>query len=222
MKTTVQNEKKAVELRREGKSYSDIAKQLKVSRSSVCNWVKNVRLTEAEKLLLHKNIEAKKGRGRMMASMTIRTRKVYKEKVAYDEAEREFTKLSKDPFFMFVLGLTGPEKSKKGYSTFQFTTSDPRNMKLIMKWLRKYLKVGDSSIHFRLSVAATHKHSDLEAFWMKNVPFSRESLHKTVVLKQKKGETDREYHGSLSLFLSRIEPIRKIIAWQKLTMLYYS
>jgi predicted transcriptional regulator len=184
MDISVQFQKKAIELRREGNSYTDIAKHLRVSRSAVCGWVKNVRLTEAEKHLLETKLQTKRDKGKLHRSVTLRAQKVYKEKVAYEDAEKEFAKLSKDPFFMLGMGLWGIEKPKKNRTSFTFTTSVPENMAIIQKWLHKYLGIPSKSLKIR-------------------------------VLKIKSGE-------SSSFTLSKIGPVRRIIAWQKLTMLYYS
>lgn len=176
--------KKALELRREGNSFADIAKHLRVSRTAVHNWVKNIRLTEAEKQLLKKNIVAKKGRARLQATITLRTRKVYKEKVAYEKAEKEFEKLSKDPMFMLGMGLWGIEKAKKNKTSLTFTTASTETMGFMKKWIQEYLQIPQKSLKIR-------------------------------VLKIKSGE-------STSFTVSKMEPIRRLIAWQKLTMLYYS
>ncbi len=184
MDINVQFQKKAIELRREGNSYADIAKHLRVSRSAVCGWVKNVRLSEAEKHLLEKRLQAKRDKGNQQRSVTLRAQKVYKEKVTYEQAEREFEKLSKDPLFMLGMGIWGVDKSKKNRTSFTFTTSTPENMRFIQKWLHKYLGISSKSLKIR-------------------------------VLKTKNGE-------SSSFTLSKIGPVRRLIAWQKLTMLYYS
>jgi predicted transcriptional regulator len=181
---SVQNEEKAIVLRREGLSYSDIAKRLKVSRASVCNWVKKVRLTAHEHEQLQKNIAAKIVRGRMMAQMTLRTRKVYKEKVSYEKAEKEFEKLSKDPFFMFGIGLWGFEKAQKNRLAFTYTAQTAESLVLMQKWIQKYLLIPHKSLKIR-------------------------------VFKGKTGETS-------SITVCKMAPVRELLAWQKLTMLYYS
>ncbi len=176
--------KKAVELRREGNSYTDIAKHLRVSRSAVCGWVKNVRLTVAEKQLLEKKIQTTQGRARMQASITLRARRVYKEKAVFDKAEKEFEKLSKNPFFMFGMGLWGFEKPKKNRVAFTFSTQVPEIMTIMLEWVEKYLEIPHKSLKIR-------------------------------VLQTKGGE-------SKSFTLARMNAVRRLIAWQKLTMLYYS
>jgi hypothetical protein len=180
MNSIVHNEKKAIELRRRGLSYTDIAKELKVSRTSVCLWVKNVKLTEVERLHLQKNIRAKMERGRMMASISLRSRKVFKEKIVYEQAEGEFEKKAKDPFFMLGIGLWGTPPHKKGYFSLQFTSANPEIMKIMASWVEKYLEIPKKAIKYRV------------------------------------------YKSSTALIISRIKPIRQVIAWQKLTMRYYN
>ena len=115
---SVQMNKKAIELRRLGYSYSDISKELKVSKASISNWVKNVRLTESEKIVLEKNIKNKIKRGRMNSSIAMRSRKIFKEKIAYENAEKEFAKFSKEPLFMLGLGLYWAHGLKKLHGRF--------------------------------------------------------------------------------------------------------
>jgi predicted transcriptional regulator len=180
MNVAVHNPKKAIELRRTGLSYADIAKQLKVSRSAVCVWVKNLRLTETEKAQLQKNLKAKIERGRMRASITIRSRKVFKEKTIYEEVERGFEKKSKDPLFMFGMGLWGTLPMRKGGFSLQFTTSNSEIMNIMTIWVEKYLDIPKKSLKFR------------------------------------------NYKGSKAIIITKVDYIRKIIAWQKLIMRYHS
>lgn len=184
MKTTVQNQRGAITLRREGYSYTEIASTLKVSRASVCGWVKNVRLTEAEKALLAKNIKNRIDRGRLKARVTLHSQKVFKEKAAYEAAEREFQKMCKDPFFIYGMGLWGHEKPKKERTSFTYTASGEKNLQIMLKWMEKYLEIPAK-------------------------------MQKIRVYKGKRGE-------AYSFTISKIRLVRRILAWQKLTMLYYS
>lgn len=184
MNSSVQKQKEAVILRREGHSYTDIAHKLKVSRASVCGWVKNVRLSELEKATLAKNLKNKTDRARLKAKITIKTRKVYKEKVAYDTAEKDFHKLSKDPFFMYGIGLWGFERPKKERTSYTFSAPNQKNAEIMLEWMEKYLGISQKTIKLR-------------------------------VIRGKMGE-------SVALTLSKIGPVRTLLAWQKLIMLYYS
>lgn len=215
----VQYNKKAIELRRLGYSYTDIARELKVSRASVCSWVKKVRLTEVEKSILAKNVKTKIERGRMKALITIRSKSVFKEKIAYDSAEKEFEKFLKDPLFTLGLGLCTTGGVKKG-SSFQFSTSDPKIMKIILLWIEKYFGFKKNTLKYRLFLAVSHKNAECEQFWSKSLGISEKLFQKTVHLSQNTKKSP-EYKGSLCLTVSNIEMVRRIIAWQKLTIRYY-
>jgi len=117
----VQMSKKAIELRRLGFSYSDISKELKVSKASISNWLKNIKLTENEKVNLEKNLKNKIAKGRMNSLIAIRSKKVFKDKFVYDNANKEFEKFSKEPLFMLGLGLYWAHGLKKGNSIYFMT-----------------------------------------------------------------------------------------------------
>lgn len=55
MKKKIQEYEKAIELRKQGMSTPKIAKELKVSKSSVFGWVKNVEITQEQRNELFKN-----------------------------------------------------------------------------------------------------------------------------------------------------------------------
>lgn len=219
MNQNVQFVTKSIELRRLGYSYSDIARELKISKASVCGWVKNVRLTETEKLRLQKNLKSKMERGRLKASIAIRSKNVFKEKVVYENAEKEFEKFIKDPLFMLGIGLCSAHGLKKG-NNFQFVSPSPAIARIILMWVEKYLNLSKNTPKYRIFVATSHKNNECEQFWARNLGISPTVFQKTMYLPQnnKKG---REYNGSLTLTISRIEVVRKVIAWQKLIMRYY-
>jgi transcriptional regulator with XRE-family HTH domain len=221
---TVQMSKKAIELRRLGLSYSDIAKQLKVSKTSVSNWVKNVRLTEGEKINLQKNLKGKVGRGRMMASISIRSKKVFKEKVAYEKAEKDFAIFNRDPIFILGLGLClshGLKNGPKTVGSFQFVSSDQYIIKIILNWMDKYLNFPKKSIKYKLFIDILQKNNNFEQVWSKITGVPVTSFGKTAYLNSRKARKDKEYKGSLAIIISRVEVIRRVIAWQKLAIRYY-
>ena len=221
MKDIVQIRKRAIELRRLGYSYMDVANELKISKTSVSNWVKNVRLTENEKNILQKNLKGKIERGRMKASISIRSRKVFKEKVAYENAEKDFKKYLQDSLFMLGLGICWSHASKRPNS-FQFTSSDQSIVKIILLWAEKYLDLSNKSPKYRVFIDISCKNQDCEQFWSRVVGLSAELFQKTMYLRSQSVKRSREYKGSLAIVISNIDVVRKIIAWQKLAMRYYS
>ena len=212
--------KRAIELRKLGYSYTDIIKELKVSRASVSNWVKNIRLTESEKVNLEKNLKNKIKRGRMNSTIAVRSKKIFKEKIAYDNAEKEYEKFSKDPFFMLGLGLYWAHGLKKG-NYFQFVNHNYSVLKIILLWMKKYLNITKTIPRYRLFINISHRNGEYEDIWAKNMDISRKLFQKTVYTNSVKNVNDREYKGSLAIIVSKVDVFRKIIAWQKILIRYY-
>ncbi|MEK7095271.1 MAG: hypothetical protein AAB917_01285 [Patescibacteria group bacterium] len=221
MNTIVQTHKKAIELRRLGYSYGDISKQLKVSRTSVANWVKNVRLSENEKLLLQKNLKAKVQRARLNASITIRSRKIFKEKRAFENAEKDFKKYLKDPLFTLASGLYWA-KGSVGAGNIQFASSDPVIVNIILVWLKKYLNIDKNQVKYRIFGDSVSKNLEYQEFWEKTLGISANNFQKNVHNRHHLNRArTANYKGSLAITLTKIEAVRTIIAWQKLLMQYY-
>jgi len=149
MYTNIQKLKKARELRLSGLSISEIAKDINSSRSSVSSWCKDIVLNDKQKLDLKQRIAQYSNRGRLNASVANRARRVYAEKIAYDEAERDFPRLIKDPFFVIGLTLYFSKGSKEG-GVLQFTASKLSMINIMNLWFKKYLLISDSVIkHYK-------------------------------------------------------------------------
>ncbi len=145
MISNIQRLKKARELRLYGRSYSEIQKEMNVSLGTISNWVGDIVLNDQQIISLKNRIAEKVGRGRLNASIIRRSSRIFKEKQVYEEAEREFKYLIKDPFFVFGLSLYIAKGSKRsGY--FQFINSSSVIMNLMNKWIIKYLKIDTNLI----------------------------------------------------------------------------
>jgi len=222
MKDAVQIGQKATLLRRKGYSYRDISKELKVSKTLVANLLKNVKLTEDEKLILNKSLLNKMSRARLNASISLRSRKIFKEKKAFEMAEEDFKKFIKDPLFSTGNSLYWAKGSIIG-SNIQFSCSRLEMMKIILLWLEKYLNISRKDIKFRLFMDFLEKNEENKHFWVKTLGIPTTNFSKTVYQKSgKSSKKTREYKGSIAFNFSNIETMRKIIAWQKLMIGYHS
>lgn len=174
----VQKNKRARELRLSGKSYSEISKELIVSRGALSNWLKDIVLSGEQVLELKNRVSSKMNRGRLNASIMRRSGRIFREKKIFDEAEKEFKTLAKDPFFMTGLSLYWAKGLKRGYC-LEFTSHDKAMVQMMLIWIKKYLNLDDSLIKQR--------------------NFTRYSR----------------------ITVTRIDPLRRVIAWQKLLIKYY-
>ena len=140
--------KKARELRLSGRSLAEINHELNVPRSTLSNWLKDIVLTEKQMSDLKERIKSKVSRGRLNATLILKSRRIFREKRIFDEAKREFPKLVKNSFFVSGLSLYWAKGSMKN-THFQFTSADLSMISFMIKWARKYLNINESLIKQR-------------------------------------------------------------------------
>ena len=219
MNERVQIKNKAILLRKSGLSYSEIFKEIKVPKGTLSSWLRMIVLTNYQKTLLDTRLQLRKKQGRFSASIALKARRVYREQVAFGEAERRFKNLMQDSFFVCGLTLYLAHGSKSG--NFQFTHSDPDIIMLFKKWIEKYLK-SVKLIKYRLIIYESYRNSDYEAFWSRILGISRKKLSKTIYRKSSYfHKKSPDYKGSMAITISDIALLRKVLAWQNLLIKYY-
>lgn len=178
MISNIHNLKKARELRLSGKSLSEISREINISPSTLSLWLKDIVLNDRQILDLKTRISHRVSRGRLNASIALKSGRIFREKKIFDDAEKDFFILIKEPFFILGMTLYWVKGAKKG-SCFQFASSDLSMISIMSIWIKKYLKIDDSLIK------------------------------------------RREYATYYRIDVSRIDVLRRVVAWQKLLVQYY-
>jgi hypothetical protein len=221
MLSNLESKYKAFELRRAGLSYKEIRAIIPVSKSTLSNWVSGLKLTEEEKLRLEKNVSKGRDYSRYMAGLTNTRKRIEREKVVKDEAEKEFELYKTNVLFFTGIALYWAEGGKKSKS-FQFVNSDPEMIVLIIKWMEKFLKISKKTIKYRLYIHKPYANEKCEEFWALRIGISTSEFQKTVykptIHNVKK---NIEYKGCFALVINSVDLFRKIMTWQKLLIEYY-
>jgi len=95
-------------------------------------------------------------------------------------------------------------------------------MKIIILWMKKYLNISKNMAKYRLFINISHRNGNYENLWAKTVDIPINLFQKTAYLHSSKAVKDREYKGSLAIMVSGVDTYRKVIAWQKILIRYYS
>ena len=215
----VQQRLRAIQLRESGFSYNEILREVKVPKSTLAYWIKDIPLDNQQIAFLKSRGIDRQKRGRFSTSIALRARRVYREKSAYDDAEKEFEQNRGEPFFMSGISLYWAHGGKKsGY--FQFVSSDPQMLVFIIKWVEKYLFIQKTDMKLRLFVHEPNKGSNIEDFWAKNL-FVRKDLFKITRIRGRGIHNDPNYKGSCMLVITNILILRKVLAWQNQFIKYY-
>ena len=141
---------RAVELRNNGLSYSEIRKSVDVSKSTLSLWLKGITLTHEQKNRLT-GLQATA----YLGAKKIQARSLAHHKEIREAARKEAQGRLNDPFFIAGLMLYWAEGSKNVGSVL-FSNSDPEMIKLMMKWFRKFCDVPENKFRIGLFVHSLH------------------------------------------------------------------
>ena len=218
MKLRLEDKRKAIELRIQGKTFHEIRSNIpNLAKSTLSGWLRNVKLTKEQQERLRKNIEKVTYNARVKAAWTKKKEKQKRIKKILEEAGKEYSLLSKNPLFLVGLVLYWAEGGRKS-EVFQFTNSDPSAVKAMLRWLNKICKIPKEKINFRIYIHKIYAYENCEAFWSKitGIPISnfQKTIYKPTPHKIKK---NLGYKGRVQIRVFKIDLFWKVMGWiQKL------
>ena len=204
---------KAIHLRKSGRTYNEIKNKIKVSKSTLSIWLKDIKLTPAQEKRIY--VELRQKNAYRLARFNQKKR-IERTKKILKEAKKEVSLYLKDPLFLSGLMLYWAEgdKSKKTENV-KFTNSDPAMIIFIMRWLRKICKVPETKFRVCLHIHKLHCRRDMKKYWsgITGIPLSQ--FYKTQVkptsLKQRKNKL---YNGTCAVSICSKDLFRKIEGWK--------
>jgi predicted transcriptional regulator len=170
------DKEKALILRREGKSYSQIKKLLGVSKGTLSAWLRDYPLSRERIRELRDCNEQRIERYRI-------TRRTNREKVLrgiYEEEKTIISPLLKDPGFLSGLFLYWGEGCKTKPNELIITNTNPSIIRAGISWM-KSLGIGQDRLRVKL-----HLYRDMDIdqeilFWSQITSIPRNRFHKTYV-----------------------------------------
>lgn len=207
MKTQLRQ--KALDLRlKQELSYGAITKRLKVAKSTLSYWLKDLPLSE-EKILELRRKNWKAGESsRERFRLTMRKRKEEKAFKIYEQEKRNFKNLSPKSLWIAGLMLYLGEGDKKNTARIGLANTDVWVIQFFLRWLVKFMGVRKNEIRIELHLYENMNIAKEEKFWQDKLGFSRSQLYKTQVRKLKPGSfsySESFRHGTCSLLVSGTE-----------------
>lgn len=174
----------AFRLRRSGLTYSEIAKQTGLTKSTLSYHLTGIPFTPNSETVV------RIGQARLRAYETKRKKKLASIELARHEAEQEIGLISERDVFMLGIGIYAGEGSKT-HDLVRLVNSDPRILRLFIRWLRK---LGASETNFALRIHA-YPETDSKAaerYWLKELELPLSSLQKMCIDTRKGKSKARE------------------------------
>jgi hypothetical protein len=168
---------KALALRKQEMSYSQIKEILGVSKSTLSDWLKNYPLSK-------ERIDALRGKNEQRIERYRETRRKTKEKRLagfYLEEEKKIFPFTERDFFIAGLFLYWGEGSKTMSKSVSVSNTDPSVVNFFIDWTTNYLKVPKEKIHVCL-----HLYNDMDIekekkYWSKILSISLNQFSKPYI-----------------------------------------
>ena len=222
MKALVHEKERAIELRRRGMSYRDIMREVKVAKSSISLWLKDLPLTKNEKTYLRKRLDSNISRGRIKAATANHRHKVERDEQIIKDAQKEFQKYKDDTLFHTGISLYWAEGAKRS-NAFQFVNSDADMMNVMLAWIERYTDFKRNELGYRLYIHKPYAHMEYEKVWARKLGIPASCFKRTIFKPTNLGYKKRpNYEGCLRVEVPRSTALfLKIKGWTEALIEYH-
>ncbi len=208
--------KRAVELRKAGRTYGEILKDLPVSRGSLSCWLRDVALgPEQAARIEQKNSAAL----RKLSAINERRKRASQEgkRRLAEGAAKEIRGISEQELKLIGIALYWAEGYKRsGWRTVCFANSEPQMIILMMRWFRQVCGVPEKKFRIRIQGYDADGVRKSQSFWSRvtGVPLSQFSKPYVRISPTSQGKMETPFiHGTCSIRISDASLLVKIKGW---------
>ncbi|HEY9584639.1 MAG TPA: hypothetical protein VJI33_03635 [Candidatus Paceibacterota bacterium] len=205
----------AVKLRKMGKSYNEIKKELGVPISTLSDWFRDQKwsnsiATELSERVKIQSIIRLESLNKVRGENLIR---VYKD--VQNEASKEFEELKYHPLFVAGVVIYWGEGDKASKNNFRISNSDPLMVRLFLDFLRKVCRVDEGRIRANILVYPDIDSSEALKFWSQKIGLSKNQFTRpTIIVGRHK--TRKIHYGICVLTYSSTFLKKKMMNWIEL------
>jgi hypothetical protein len=216
----LKEKQKAIGLRKEGRSYSQIKEILKVGKGTLSAWLKDYPLSEERIRELRDFNEKRIERCRE----TKRKKKELRLNDFYKQEKSKIFPLNKKELYLAGLFLYWGEGAKTCEARLTISNTDPSIIKFFMFWLEKYWKVPREKLKVQM-----HFYVDMDIakeinFWSKELNISKKQFIRPYIKESfiKKINHKRGFgHGTCNLTVGDARLSERVLAGLKVMGEYY-
>lgn len=208
---------KAVILRKQGLSYTEVLKEVPVAKSTLSLWLRSVGLSKRQKQRLTEKKLAAAKRGGLKVQKT----RIEKTKQIKNRARSEVKHFIHDPLWLTGTLLYWAEGTKekewRPSGRVTFSNMDLEMHRLFRQWLKRYTDIGENDLRYELYIHETKDIGKAKGFWTKNLNLSNQELR--VYFKRHNPKSVRknnniDYNGLLTIRVLKSSNLnRKIAGW---------
>lgn len=186
---------KAKKLRLRGLSLNEIAKQLKVAKSSVSLWVRDVPLSKMTMAIL--SDKAKKGQQSAATARRMQTKVL--EGGYFKEATKELKRFGRLPEKLLCAMIYWCEGAKNPKHGVAFMNSDPELIKKFIHLLKRSFNADTAKFRVLLHLHDYHDKNEEIDFWSKITSISKKQFLKPYIKESAHSGLKEGYRGCASV-----------------------
>lgn len=211
---------KAVEMRKNGKSYSEILEEVPVAKSTLSRWLRDVGLSDSQK----QRITEKKKKAQKRGAEAVRQKRIEKTKQIKKKARQEIGDVSERELWLIGIALYWAEGTKeKPHRTSvrtEFSNSEGMMVKLYLQWLLDIVDIGEEELWCAIYIHEGHKDriDSVKEYWYEEIGVPKDSIeyvyYKNHNPKTKRKNTGESYYGTIQIQVKKSTDLtRKIMGW---------
>lgn len=208
---------RAIELRKQGKTYGEIQKIIPTPKGSLSYWLRDIRLNRQQlKHVYQKNFEIR--RKFIKYNQLKRKQAIARRNYISQLAQREIKKVSKRELKLVGAALywaEGTKVSARGGS-ISFTNSDPVMIKLIIRWFREMCEVPKSKFRLSVLIHNPKRLEIIERYWSRLTGIPLRQFNAPILRISKTSQRKRGNilpYGVLNIRFSDVKIFSKILGW---------
>ncbi|MFH1565596.1 MAG: hypothetical protein ABIB98_00135 [bacterium] len=176
---------KAQNLRRKGLSYSEIGRVVKVSKSTLSLWCRDVAITEEQALNLFRRKLVGAEKGRIIGAKRQQKKRLDNIKQLIIEGRNQVGTLTVRDHFIAGIALYLAEGTKADRAV-GFANTDPAAIRFMMHWFRNFCKVPEEKFKGAIWLHEGLSERVAVGYWSRITNIKSSNFHKTYIAKNKK------------------------------------
>jgi len=211
---------KAILLRKKGFSYSEILKVIPVAKSTLSLWLRSEKLSNIQK----QRFTEKKYNSALQGGAAKRKKRILITRNIINKSKNEIKRIDQDSFKIIGSVLYWCEGAKQKENNVSqgvvFSNSDPKMIKLFIKWLHECLDISNDDIATEIYIHETklNKIDKIRDYWTSVVGFPKNNINKIYIkrgkLKTLRKNTGENYFGLLRVKVRNSTSLnRRVSGW---------
>ena len=216
----IKERKTAIELRRKGFTYSEILKRVPVAKSTLSLWLQEVHLAKKQ----YQRLTDKKRAAQLRGGAVRHAQRLFTIDTILKKSRIEVRTLNKRELWLIGLSLYWAEGSKEkmytGASGIDFSNTDPKMIRLFVKWLINCCNISMQRIYAHIYIHEYQRRNAGEAvkYWSNTSGLAISQItgvyFKRHNPKSNRHNYNKKYYGTLRVRVkSSSELLRKIQGW---------